>query len=321
MQQPQHGLEVLIGRVIDDRFEVERLVGVGGTAGVFRAIDRTTGEPVALKVLHGLDDASQSLRTRRFAREAEVIAALDHPNALPLVAYGVVDGRTPYLATEFIGGDTLADHLSRGPLAPLTVLRIMDQVCDVLATAHRQGIIHRDLKPENIAVEPIDGKRGDWVLVRVLDFGLASWRMGSRLTMKGNLMGSPRYMAPEQALDRPVSGRTDLYSLGVIAYECLSGRPPFEAPTPMAEMVKHVSETPVPIQERAANPLDEAMAKLVMQLLAKRPGDRPLSAEEVRAELAAIERRLDPEMDEERDTVSMGQVQVMARIRPRPSVN
>lgn len=321
MQHADHGLGPLVGRVIDERFEIEALVGVGGTAGVFRALDRQTGQPVAIKVLYGLDDTSQNLRRRRFAREAEVIAALDHPNALPLLAHGVIDGGTPYLATAFVDGDTLADHLARGPLAPLTVVRIMDQVCDVLATAHRQGIIHRDLKPENIAVEPIDGKRGDWVLVRVLDFGLASWRVRGRLTMKGSLMGSPRYMAPEQALDRPVSGRTDLYSLGVIAYECLSGRPPFEAPTPMAEMVKHVSETPTPIDRISAMPLDEGLAALVMKLLAKRPGDRPLSAEEVRAELAAVERRLDPEMDEERDTVSMGQVQVMARIRPRGSVS
>jgi len=321
MQREIDALSPLVGQVLDDRFEVVALVGVGGTAGVFQAIDRDTGQPVALKVLHGLDDASQSLRIRRFAREAEVIAALDHPNALPLVAYGVVDGRTPYLATDFVDGDTLADHLDRGPLAQLTVLRIMDQVCDVLATAHRQGIIHRDLKPENIAVEPIDGKRGDWVLVRVLDFGLASWRVRGRLTMKGALMGSPRYMAPEQALDRPVSGRTDLYSLGVIAYQCLSGRPPFQAPTPMAEMVKHVSEQPVHIDTVAAMPVDEALGALVMKLLEKRPGDRPLSAEEVRATLADIERRLDPEMDEERDTVSMGSVQVMARIRARTSVS
>lgn len=323
MQLKEHELDGLSGRLIDGRFQLEALVGVGGTAGVFRALDRQTGRPAAVKVLYGLDDASQSLRRRRFTREAEVIAALDHPNALPLLAFGVIDGITPYLATEFVDGETLATHLARGPLAPLTVVRIMDQVCDVLATAHRQGIIHRDLKPENIAVEPIDGKRGDWVLVRVLDFGLASWRVRSRLTMKGALMGSPRYMAPEQALDRPVSGRTDLYSLGVIAYECLSGRPPFEAPTPMAEMVKHVSEQPVPIGQVAAMPLDEALAALVMKLLEKRPGDRPLAAEEVRATLAGIEARLDPETDEdeERDTVSMGSVQAMARIRPRRSVN
>lgn len=321
MQDPHDGLNPLIGKVIDGRFAVEALVGVGGTAGVFRAIDRETGEPVALKVLHGLDDPSQDLRMRRFAREAEVIAALDHPNALPLVAYGIIGGRTPYLATEFVDGDTLATHLARGPLAPLTVIRIMQQVCDVLGTAHRQGIIHRDLKPENIAVEPIDGKRGDYVLVRVLDFGLASWRVRGRLTMKGALMGSPRYMAPEQALDRPVSGRTDLYSLGVIAYECLSGRPPFEAPTPMAEMVKHVSEQPVPIGEVSAMPLDDALAALVMKQIAKRPGDRPLSAEEVRTALVEIERRLDPELGEERDTEAMSPVNAMAAIRARRSVS
>ncbi len=311
----------LIGRVVDDRFEIITLLGSGGTSVVFEALDRHTGSPVALKVLHGLDDAGQTLRARRFAREAEVIAALDHPNALPLFAYGLIDGRTPYLATERIDGETLEAHLARGPLAPLTVVRIMDQVCDVLATAHRQGIVHRDLKPSNITVEPIDGRGGDWVLVRVLDFGLASWRTRGRLTMKGALMGSPRYMAPEQALDRPVSGRTDLYSLGVIAYECLTGRPPFEAPTPMAEMVKHVSEQPAPVDERAAMPPGPALAALVMGLLAKRPGDRPLSAEQVRAELADIERELDPDLhDGERDTLSMASVQVMARIQARRSV-
>lgn len=315
------GTHPLVGRVIDERFEVIAPVGRGGTASVYRAHDRRTGAPVALKVLLGLEDAEQDLRAERFRREAEVIAALDHPNALPLVAYGLIDGTTPYLATEFVDGDTLATHLARGPLAPLTVLRIMDQVCDVLATAHRQGIIHRDLKPENITVEPIDGRRGEWVLVRVLDFGLASWRSRGRLTMKGALMGSPRYMAPEQALDRPVSGRTDLYSLGVIAYECLTGHPPFEASTPMAEMVKHVSEQPVPVDRVAAMPLDPAMAALVMKLLQKRPVDRPLGAEEVRAVLAEVERRLDPEMDEERDTLSMGSVQVMARVRARRSVS
>lgn len=303
-----------LGRVIDDRFELRRLVARGGTSGVFRARDRFTGETVAVKLLTGPDDGVQSISVRRFAREAEVIATLDHPNALPLIGHGLVDGRIPYIATEFLHGETLASMLTRGPLAPLLVLRILDQICDVLAEAHRRGIIHRDLKPENLNIEPIGEPGGAWVLVRVFDFGLASWQIRGRLTMKGMLMGSPRYMAPEQALDRPVDGRTDLYSLGVLAYECLTGRPPFEAPTPMAELVKHVSEAPVHVALRCPAPLDPGFAELVMQMLEKRPGDRPASAEEIRSELARIERRLDPDMDDERDTLSMAAVQVMRRV-------
>jgi serine/threonine protein kinase len=303
-----------LGRVIDDRFELRRLIARGGTAGVFRARDRFTGETVAIKLLHGPDDGAHALSVRRFAREAEVIATLDHPNALPLIAYGLVDGHIPYIATEFLHGETLASMLTRGPLAPLTVLRMLDQVCDVLGEAHRRGIIHRDLKPENLNIEPIGDPDGAWVLVRVFDFGLASWQLRGRLTMKGALMGSPRYMAPEQALDRPVDGRSDIYSLGVVAYECLTGRAPFEAPTAMAELVKHVSELPKPVDQQCPVPLDPGFAELVMRMLEKRPSDRPACAEEIRSALVSIERRLDPEMDDERDTLSMAAVSVMRRV-------
>lgn len=303
-----------LGRVIDGRFELRRLVGRGGTSGVYRALDRFTGETVAVKILYGPDDAPPLAQVRRFAREAEVIATLEHPNTLPLIAHGVVDGELPYIATEFLHGETLASVLARGPLGPLTVVRILDQICDVLTETHRRGIVHRDLKPHNINVEPIGDPDSAWVLVRVFDFGLASWRLRGRVTVKGALMGSPRYMAPEQALDRPVDGRTDLYSLGVVAYECLTGHAPFEAPTPMAELVKHVSEVPRPVTERCPVALDPAFAELIMALLEKRPADRPQSAIEVRHALHRIERRLDPEMDDERDTLSMAAVQVMPRI-------
>lgn len=310
-------LRALIGRTLADRYQLVRLVGVGGMAGVFEGQRLADGGRVAVKVLHGAEHAHQPSRARRFAREAEVIAALDHPNALPLFDYGLIAGETPYLVTEFVDGETLGGLLRQGTLAPLTVVRIMQQICDVLAAAHGKGIIHRDLKPENLVVESIDGGRGDWVMVRVLDFGLASWRNRGRLTMRGTVMGSPRYMAPEQALDRPLDGRTDLYALGVIAYECLTGQPPFLAGNAMAEMVMHVSEKPVPVDRRSVMPLDPALAELVMGLLAKRPGDRPQSAEEVRATLEQIEARLDPEADDERDTAAMAPISAMRAIKPR----
>ncbi|MCA9540384.1 MAG: serine/threonine protein kinase [Myxococcales bacterium] len=304
----------LVGREVDGKYRVVECIGRGGTANVYRAVRLEGDHPVALKMLHAIDNGLLSIRGRRFAREAEVIATLDHPNALPLYDFGLIGGFVPYLVTELLSsGWTLAERLARGPLSALTTVRMLDQICDVLSAAHAMGIVHRDLKPENVHLESLMPGSEDWVLVRVLDFGMACWQMRGRLTMKGVLMGSPRYMAPEQALDRAVDGRTDLYSLGVIAYEALAGRPPFMAPTQMAELVKHVSEALRPLATIAPY-VDRELADLVMWMLEKRASDRPQSTDDVRAVLARLEDRLDPETgDREHDTMSMEPVSVRRR--------
>lgn len=290
-----------IGAVVGGRYRLLERIGRGGNAVVYRA-RRLGGRPaddVAVKLLVGLASDSAG----RFQREAEVIAAIDHPNSLPLFDFGFAADGTPYLVTELLRGSTLADVLEGGPLPQLVVVRMLAQICEVLKVAHGLGIVHRDLKPDNLQVEMLlgDDGTGGWVLVRVIDFGLAHWKSRGTLSDAGSVLGCPRYMSPEQATSRPVDPRTDLYSLGVVAYECLTGAPPFHGGTPLVDLMRQISERPMPLHVHAPY-VDAALARLVMQLLEKRPSARPSSARAMREGLRLIERRLEAATPRTRDT-------------------
>ncbi len=291
-----------IGSVLGGgQYRLVEQIGRGGNAVVYRA--SRSGRPredVAVKLLTGLSADN----TRRFRREAEVIAAIDHPNSLPLVDFGIADDGTPYLVTELLCGTTLDAVLRDGSLPQLVVVRMLTQICEVLRVAHRLGITHRDLKPDNLQVEMLlsDDGTGGWVLVRVIDFGLAAWKARGTLSDAGAVVGCPRYMSPEQATGRPVDGRTDLYSLGVVAYECLTGAPPFRGGSPLADLMRHISEAPLPIHAHAPQ-VDPGLAGLVMGMLSKRPAQRPASAGVMRDALRAIERRLEGAYPAHHDTV------------------
>ncbi len=296
-----------LGTIIGGRYRLIRRIGHGGSAVVYRA--RRPGcrpaDDVALKLLVGLEGNTAG----RFQREAEVIAAIEHPNSLPLFDYGFADDGTPYLVTELLRGSTLADVLTEGPLPQLVVVRMLAQICEVLKVAHGLGIVHRDLKPDNLQVEMLlgDDGTGGWVLVRVIDFGLARWKSRGTLSEAGSVVGCPRYMSPEQALSRPVDARTDLYSLGVVAYESLTGAPPFHGGTPLVDLMRQISVRPMPLHVHAPY-VDVALARLVMQLLEKRQSARPPSARAVREALRLIERRMEAATPISRDTEELARL-------------
>lgn len=277
-----------VGAVVDRRYQVLSVIGRGGMAAVYRALQLGTGRQVALKVLHC---QTATLQPQRFAIEARATSALRSPHTITVYDFGEAPDGTLYLAMELLEGEPLdallADH---GVLPWRRAAELVAQVCSSLAEAHEQGIVHRDLKPSNVFV---CRSRTGGDSARVLDFGIAKLRGGAgvtNLTGTGMVLGTPRYMAPEQAMGEPVDGRTDLYALGVLLYELLTGRPPFDASLPISLMMQHCHD-PVPPPERLhpelAHQLPPSLRSLLFELLAKEPEERPPSASLVRDHLLA----------------------------------
>ncbi|MER7007318.1 protein kinase [Dactylosporangium sp. NPDC000555] len=270
----------MVGRVLSGRYELRSVIGRGGMAEVWQAVDARLGRPVAVKLLHDKGSADPSL-PKRFEREARTVARLSHPNIVAVHDVGVDDG-TPYLVMELVQGRSLADELAAGPLDPRRAVRLAEQVCDALAAAHDAGVVHRDVKPANILIGGEDR-------VKVCDFGIArvTDRAQTALTAPATVIGTSAYMAPEQVLGEPADARSDLYALGCVLYAMLAGRPPFVADSPVQVALQQVHETPVPLA--ALRPgLPAQLTALVGALLAKRAADRPASAAQVRVALAAI---------------------------------
>jgi hypothetical protein len=234
---------------------------------------------------------------RRFNAEAELAAKLNHPNTVTLFDFGQEPDGTLFIAMEFIEGKSLRDLLiESGPLPASRALHIAEQVAASLADAHAHGIIHRDLKPDNVMLM----ERGrDTDVVRVLDFGIAKLRdergdvTAMPMTQAGDLLGTPQYMAPEQIRAERVDGRTDVYALGAMLYEMITGRLPFEAPTLMAILSKHLTEMPLPPGQRRPDlAIPPPLEALVMHALQKAPDARPRSMEQVAERLAALRAEL-----------------------------
>ncbi len=266
---------------LSQSYRIERELGAGGMATVYLAQDLKHDRKVAIKVLR--EELSASLGKERFLREIKVAAALQHPHILPLYDSGDAGGLLFYVM-PFIDGCSLREQLERTGELPIgDAVRILRDIADALTEAHRHGIVHRDLKPENVML------RGRHALV--MDFGVAkalSEATGRQsLTTIGVALGTPAYMAPEQAVADPqVDHRADLYAFGVVAYELLAGRTPFGGTTPQQILAAHVTAAPEPVTVHRTMP--PALATLVMRCLEKRPADRPQSAEEVITQLEAI---------------------------------
>ena len=264
-----------------DRYRIERELGAGGMATVYLAHDLKHDRKVALKVLR--EELSASLGKERFLREIKVAAALQHPHILPLYDSGAVDDLLFYVM-PYVDGLSLRDKLDKqGELPVGDAVRILRDIADALSEAHRYGVVHRDLKPENVML------RGRHALV--MDFGVAkalSDATGRQsLTTVGIALGTPTYMAPEQAVADPhVDHRADIYAFGVVAYELLAARPPFTGATPQQVLAAHVTAAAEPVTSHRAMP--PALAALVMRCLEKRPADRPQSAEELIPQLEAL---------------------------------
>ena len=265
-----------VPQLIAGRFRIEREIGTGGMGAVYLATHLDLERPVAVKIIRP-EFAADADVSDRFLREARTMAKLRHPNAAMIFDAGNLPDGRHFIVMEFVEGETLSQALAReGRFSFTQAIDIATQICDVLEEAHRLGIIHRDLKPSNILL----GKRG----VCVLDFGVAKVLASSAestathaSTGSGQLIGTPRYMSPEQCLGQRVGARSDLYSLGVLLYEMLAGRPPFVDPLQSALLVKQAT-APAPPLPRLRQDIPRALALAVHSLLAKRPEDRPRTA-------------------------------------------
>ena len=268
-------------------FRVVRLIGEGGMGYVFEARDTRLERPVALKIVKPALAANRGGQ-ERFLREARAMASIRHENVVTVYDVGKQD-RFTFLAMELLEGETLASRLAdAGKLNPRKAVAITRQVCRGLRAAHEANIIHRDIKPGNIWLQSPDGG------VRVLDFGLAR-NENSKLTQVGRLLGTPRYLSPEQARSEPVDARSDLYSVGVTLYQMLSGCVPHNEPTPSQQLAAVVAKRPVPIEELCPG-LPGELATLVRELLQKKSDRRPQTADEVIERLDAIGWK-DPEVN------------------------
>jgi len=278
---PNH--EELIGRTFHGRFEIQSLLGRGGMGAVYKARQLSMDKAVALKVL-SRSLAEEERQVQRFKQEALTSSQLKHPNTIRVIDYGQSEDGYLYLAMELLEGQELSKVLRReGALNPYRAVKIARQVCKSMGEAHALNLVHRDLKPDNIFLCDFFGEKD---FVKVLDFGIAKFMEDvpgqESLTQTGFICGTPLYIAPEQALGRPVSPRTDLYSLGVILYEMLVGEPPFRADTPIAIVMRHIHDQPRTLREVKPDlAIPPELEQLVMSMLQKDPRQRPPSAQEV----------------------------------------
>jgi serine/threonine-protein kinase len=268
-------MDSLIGQTLG-QYQIVELLGKGGMATVYRALQPSLGRSVAVKVLPPVLAGDETF-VARFRREAMVVAGLAHPNILPVYDFGAFNGYLAIVMMYVLGG-TLRTRLGE-PMPVTTAVRIVGQVADALSYAHERGIIHRDVKPTNILMA-----RPDWALLA--DFGIAHLADHRTLTLTGGKFGTPQYMSPEQAAGDPVDARSDLYSLGIVLYEMLSGRVPFTAPTTLATLQQHLTTPPPPISVFRRD-LPPGLIEVLNRALAKSPAARFSSAAEFHEALAA----------------------------------
>lgn len=266
--------------MVADRFELVRRAGAGGMAAVWRARDRNSGEPVALKVLHSTSERLIA----RFEREADLLGELAHPHVVRFVSRGRTADGTAFFAMEWLEGEDLAQRLARKPLSKLEAVEVAGATAGALAVAHARGIVHRDVKPSNIFL--VDG---DAARAKVVDFGIARWTRSARaLTMQGSALGTPGYMAPEQARGEPaVDARADVFALGCVLFECLTGRPAFVADN-LVGLLARVLLDLVPAPSAVVDGLPPRLDALVARMLAKEPEHRPRDGREVAHSLRPI---------------------------------
>jgi len=279
----------LIGRTLADKYTIESVIGTGSMGTIYRARQIALDKLVSVKILHR-ELAEQRNFVERFKLEAFSASRLEHPNSLRVLDFGE-DGNLFHLVMEYVEADDLLTVMQREwPFKDARIVAIMSQALSALAKAHEVGIVHRDIKPENILIlRGIDDEGNATDIVKVCDFGIAKLATPSveasrlfapHLTTEGLIVGTPDYMSPEQARGEGVDGRSDLYSMGVVLYHLLSGRPPFIADTPFGIAIQHVSEpAPPPSQHRAVNPVLESIC---MHAMNKQPEDRFQTAREMR---------------------------------------
>lgn len=255
--------------LLADRYELEELLGRGAMGEVWRSADQVLGRPVAVKLLR----AEEAADTERFRMEAQIAGRLNHPNVVGVYDFGSHDGQ-PYLVMELVDGWSLAQERSlRGSLDPREAAAIVAQVAAGLSAAHHEGVIHRDIKPANVMLT--SGRAA-----KITDFGIARFtgEAGNTLTATGKVLGTADYLAPERALGRPAQPASDVYSLGCVLYELLTGQPPFRGSTSLAVVQQHVDVQP-PQPARLRPEIPRLLSEYLLHLLAKDPAHRPTAGQ------------------------------------------
>jgi serine/threonine-protein kinase len=281
----------LTGEIIEGKYRLEKVIGEGGMAIVYKATQINIDRPVVLKVMQWQLRGNERA-IKRFEQEAKFTAKVSHPNVVSVFDVGFLPGGQPYLVMEYINGESLRDKLERqGMLSLTTAAQLMLQLCRGLQEAHKCGLIHRDLKPENILLLE-DSDRPDWV--KIVDFGIAHLVTGyERLTKTGNITGTIAYMAPEQLRNVPVDTRADLYALGCVLFEMLTGHIPFDGDSTEAILLKQLMEPPDPPSKlRPEIPPDSPFDQVVLRALEKDPDNRYQTATEMRLHVEHIAQHL-----------------------------
>ncbi|CAN5765694.1 hypothetical protein BH09MYX1_BH09MYX1_31710 [soil metagenome] len=276
-----------IGSTVASRYTLESVIGEGGMATVYRAKHKVVEQPFAVKLMNPLLARDPIVR-ERFRREAKSAKKISHPNIIEIFEEGDTGDGTASMVMEFLDGESLADLIAKGAIAPKRMIGLAIQMSRGIARAHDLGVIHRDLKPENIFV----CRRDDGAdLIKLLDFGIALSKQDSRLTGTVELFGTPQYMAPERISTMDAGASADLYALGVIFFEMLTGRLPFDAPDVATFFVRHLKDPPLPIRKHCDG-VPEGLADLIDRLLIKEPKLRPADAHKVAADLIDVARQI-----------------------------
>lgn len=278
------GKDPLIGKLIQDRYRVLGVIGKGSMGTVYKAVQELIGREVAVKVMHGyLVSDDESLK--RYHKEAKSASRLNHPNIITIFDFGVLATGQPYIVMDLLAGRSLYDILKeRGSLTISQTLMVFQPVCQAIAEAHKRGVVHRDLKPENIVVE--ENAKEKTIHVKVVDFGIATFLVDSddtigKITKTGTVCGSPFYMSPEQCDGSKMDHRSDLYSLGVVLFETLTGKLPFEDKDVYKVLTMQVKNPPPKLKSlRPELDFPQALETFVQKSLAKDPESRYQSAEE-----------------------------------------
>ena len=285
---PKVNAQELIGKIVDGKYRIETILGSGGMSVVYGAIEIFLNKRVALKML--LPHMTvQPLSLQRFKQEARAASTLNHPNVISVFGFGAPDGQA-YLAMDYLDGWPLSDLIGEGKSMPAErASHIFEQIADALSHAHRKGVVHRDLKPSNVILVN-NGDDPDFV--KIVDFGIAKMNNQEgpdavRLTQTGEVFGSPLYMSPEQARGEVLDARSDIYSLGCLMYETLSGDTPHTGGNSLEIMYKHMNDVPAPLST-SVNKIPQRLEKNIFKTLAKSPSERYQTMSALHKELAAF---------------------------------